>query len=113
MCKKKGESSGQRKPSLHGDEMQWKTEVRKWVDILEELKEMGVGNYHSKLTICTLKGGQGILRGRRGREYGVGVKQRVRENVGRWGRGNFYRYSGEGEAWLKESTPLETNKILF
>lgn len=31
--------------------------------------------------------------------------------VSQRGRG-FYRCSGEGEAWLKQSTPMETNKIL-
>lgn len=49
---------------------------------------------------------------------GGGKLNKVREHR-RWGRGIFIysfflnRYSGEGEAWLKESTPMETNKILF
>lgn len=51
----------------------------------------------------------GELRGMRGK--GERVKQRKRE--GTRGQREFYRYSGEGEAWLKESTPMETNKILF
>lgn len=42
--------------------------------------------------------------GEREREWGKG-------GVG--GQREFYRYSGEGEAWLKESTPMETNKFLF
>lgn len=47
--------------------------------------------------------------GRRGGGKGGAAKlNRVREHR-RWGRGIFYRYSGEGEAWLKESTPMETN----
>lgn len=50
--------------------------------------------------------------GGRGQEGGSN-RESGKEHVRRWGRGNFYRYSGEGEAWLKESTPLETNKILF
>lgn len=56
------------------------------------------------------RGGVGELRGR-GRE-GVKIEQieGEREKVG---QREFYRYSGEGEAWLKESTPMETNKILF
>lgn len=53
----------------------------------------------------------GELSGRRGGERGAKLN-RVREHR-RWGWGIFYRYSGEGEAWLKESTPMETNKILF
>lgn len=45
---------------------------------------------------------------RRGKE-----EREIERERKRWGRGSFYRYSGEGEAWLKESTPMETNKILF
>lgn len=62
-----------------------------------------------------LRGGKGGGGGRgretepnRGRERRE--KEKEREEVG---QREFYRYSGEGEAWLKESTPMETNKILF
>lgn len=63
-------------------------------------------------------GWAGEPRGERGGKGGGDrVKQREEEERKRerrrWGRGSFYRYSGEGEAWLKESTPMETNKILF
>lgn len=85
--------------------------------------EKGVGRdrcYRCKLTICTLEGGrgEGVARGvRGGKGGGDRVKQREEEERKRerrrWGRGSFYRFSGEGEAWLKESTPMETNKILF
>lgn len=53
---------------------------------------------------------------------GGGGKVKQNEKNRRWGRGIFFKlffffllngYSGEGEAWLKESTPMETNKILF
>lgn len=56
------------------------------------------------------RGGVGELRG--GGREGVKIEQieGEREKVG---QREFYRYSGEGEAWLKESTPMETNKILF
>lgn len=68
------------------------------------------------------RGGVGELRG--GGREGVKIEQIEGERERRWGgereredgevgQREFYRYSGEGEAWLKESTPMETNKILF
>lgn len=59
-----------------------------------------------------LRGGRGGGGGGRETEpnRGRGRREGEREEVG---QREFYRYSGEGEAWLKESTPMETNKILF
>jgi len=50
-------------------------------------------------------------RGRRERER---EKERAREREKeRRGRGSFTGTLVKGEVWLKESTPTETNKILF
>lgn len=64
-------------------------------------------------------GWAGELRGWRGEEKesqtgrGRRKEREKRERERGEGQREFYRYSGEGEGWLKESTPMETNKILF
>jgi len=68
----------------------------------------GDGCYRCKQTICTLEGGGQVRREAGGKT----VKQRERRERER-GRGRFTGTLVKGEAWLKESTPTETNKILF
>lgn len=55
----------------------------------------------------------GELRGVRGKGERQTEREKERKERENEGQREFYRYSGEGEAWLKESTPMETNKILF